>query len=493
MRRLTHQTRFAPSPLGSGNVSPLGGTTDRSLTHRSPGRPLPPITPPIGRSGKRIRYEVRQVHRSGAAAMTRTVPDLQGLALAIEGSRLLEQSRFAEAESALREALALNDAVPEELGRLTLRQDILEDLGQLCRRTGRWAEAVRYMQDSLTTTRRLFDLQGMSFEMAMDLVRRHKDLGTANLEWALRSPDDKFIGRTEAAVKQFQIAVQLISELWVKSENNQPANAAPNKILVLARAEVHHELARYFSYRGSIAASLRQYDHAIGFFQSIQAEDEVAWCLVGTADLQMKLGDLATAERLLHQARRIQGAPAWSHTSRRCARRKPIRLRPLPNARPSWDGFRHAVRAVLEAGEYRLDLQTEQNRLTWHRQVASPISRLAFSLAEKVGDPRAMADLITVSRLSGILELADIDLTDAAPELTDRNADSSGDDPASSGAPPGDGGSTLIAGSSTLIGLGLDALFRRRPVPPIRMPDGRIALGAYTDGPPSPGEVIRYA
>lgn len=447
--------------------------------------------------------------------MTQQETEGRAVALSFEGFRLLGQFRFAEAESALLEALALNGAVPEELKRLTLREDITEDLGQLCLRTGRWEEALHYLEDSLKCNLRQHELEGGNRGTDMALVRRHKDLGNAYLRWALSS-DEGAADRALAAQKHFMIAVPLVARLWVENgdmtyesvgallpslarggDEAAPSGETYYRLnLVLVRAELHQEVGAFHGARGFMPQALNQYRQAAILFRGIGRREKQAECLVATARLQLRLGDLAGADRSLHEAQGTEGAPTITvehvFAQVRSAQAETAET-PVEREALLRDGLRHAIKALLGLDEYRRDLRTEQKRLTWRREVAAPAARLAFTLAEKVGDPLAMADLITVSRLSGILELAGNDITASGPGPLDLHADPSAEGSANREGIAGDGGGDLIAGSGSIIGLGLDALFRRRPVPPLRMPDGRLALGAFADGPPTPGEVIRYA
>jgi tetratricopeptide (TPR) repeat protein len=437
------------------------------------------------------KNDVQQVHGL-KTVMTQARTDSRGEALEHEGFRLLEQWRLAEAEAVLLEALVVNEATQEESKRLAHAANIQEGLGTLYLRTGRWEDAVRCRKVSLKNTRRRSELDGVDINFAIELIGRYKDLGTAYLEWARHSRNSaKSILLMTAAQLRFQRAIRGISPLVLGAEGAPVSEAYA---LHRLRAELHQEVARVYHHRGFVPEAFRQYDQAIGFFRKCQDEAKVAECWVETADLKLDLGDLAEAERLLQKAEGVEGAPDLaSRFARLRAAQAASADSPIEQMHLLRDGLRHAVRALLDLDEYRLDLRTEQDRLTWRSEVASPVTELAFSLAERVGDPRAMADLITVSRMSGVLALAGADISNAGPGLPDLHADGSGEDAACSSGSTGDSGGSLIAGSGNLIGLGLDALFRRRPVPPLRMPDGRIALGTFTDGLPAPNEVIRYA
>lgn len=147
-----------------------------------------------------------------------------------------------------------------------------------------------------------------------------------------------------------------------------------------------------------------------------------------------------------------------------------------------------AARSAIDMDARRFQFSTERDRDSWMQEIAAPRIQLAFHLAARVNDAEVVADLIATSRAAGILALASVE-ADAARVTVDGLL---------TGAPPVEvplsevAIPSLTAGATATTSLGLDTLFRRRPLPALRMPGGRIALEEHADPGDDTRPVIRY-
>ncbi|MBX3089882.1 MAG: tetratricopeptide repeat protein [Cryobacterium sp.] len=269
------------------------------------------------------------------------------------------------------------------------------------------------------------------------------------------------------------------------------------------QADCHQNLGDVYRGAGRLKKAEQSHKQALTMYQQLEGtERQQAACHQNLGDVYRDAGRLEEAEAEYMQARSTLQTLGLSHELPRVdlslAQLRQTQAEqstdPTLRSRLLEEALGFAVPAMLQMDAARLQFPTEQKRLKWSTEVAGPYIRKAFELAELVGDTTLVSDLIAHSRAAGIIELVTNDDPDAVsglgvsaaeifltasvdPDGADGTgrAGSEGDPEPNSGPTPEDPPSQSASAHT----LGVDMLLKRKPVPTLKMPNGRFALEQY--------------
>lgn len=227
-----------------------------------------------------------------------------------------------------------------------------------------------------------------------------------------------------------------------------------------SRADCHTNLATSFLGMGNAFLAEIEYAHALRLFTQLGLEHEsrkVEHNLALLREHQSQVSSGPKAQQLLREAVAL------------------------------------AARSAVDVERSRVQFRTERERDAWIHEVGAPRIETAFRLAARTGDAVLIADLIALGRAAGILEIMrDVKGSRLAAGVPVPAIDPASSSLTQSSAPAREALPSLTAGATATTALGLDTLFRRRPLPALLMPGGRIALAEHSDPGDGPRPVIRY-
>ncbi|MBX3089874.1 MAG: tetratricopeptide repeat protein [Cryobacterium sp.] len=275
------------------------------------------------------------------------------------------------------------------------------------------------------------------------------------------------------------------------------------------QAACHQNLGNLYRDAGRLEEAEQSGKRALAMFEQLEGtERSQATCHQNLGTVYRDAGRLEEAEAeylqahsafqslgLLHELPRVELALAML-----CQTQAEQITDPISRSGLLEEALGFAVPAMLQMDTARFQFPTEQQRLQWSIEVAGPYIRITFGLAELVGDATLVSDLIAHSRAAGILELVTND--DGTPvgnpdvsvaevflnaSVSPGGPDGIGSVRPEEGPEPNlDDPPSLSASANTL---GVDMLLKRKPVPTLKMPNGRFALQQYRPQQPT---TIKY-
>lgn len=379
------------------------------------------------------------------------MPEHEAASLKNLGVVLRLEGRTAEAEQMLREALALFAGHPID------RAECLLNLGDVLRQRGATDAAGR----AVLQAQRLFDDNGGTERDRADCLLA---LAHVRAEQGRDGNDE----RSAEAEKTYLAALEIY-------------DADPEDVPLLRRrrAICHSGLGMLHRAAGDLAAARAEHRHALEILALDGPPHDIADCEVNLGNVLLDAEQHAAAEAAYlraidgyRAAGLLQSIPAVQHNL--ALLKEAAASSAADPQRMLRQALELAVASALDADARRFAFAAEETRRTWAERIAAQRIALAFRLAARAGDTQTVSDLIAMSRAAGVLHLEEDDLLSAGA-LDVMLVGAAGDDDASN---DDDG---FIAGSGVSGALGLDGIVRRRPLPPLRMPGGRMAFGREPD------------